>query len=72
MFCGSILLQRKITDGYPRLPFPKDGHILSEKKRLQVNVMLLKARAILWLIKVLRRAGNKGKSASCEHEGCLF
>ena len=41
-FCGCVLLQRKI-DADPRLPFPKDGHISSGKKRLQVNVTPLKA-----------------------------
>ena len=43
MFCGCILLQRKITDAYPRFFFPKDSHIWSGKKCLHVNVTLLKA-----------------------------
>ena len=37
MFCGCILLQGKISDAYPRSPFPKDGHTWSVKKPLHVK-----------------------------------
>ena len=59
MFCGCILLQRKIYDTYPRLPFRKDGHMVWKE------ALTCKCHAFVLLCLQFLLASTKATKSNC-------